>query len=356
MEVRREMSYRRKRKNGLGRRYSLRAAETQRISDNHSIAYCLLGYLCAYYRYYHPVEFITAFLNNAANDDDIMAGTMLAKLYGIRVTSPRFGVSGGDYACNSEKRLIAKGLSSIKFIGSKVAAQLQHISQEKQYESFSDVLFSIFENTDLDIKQLSILIHIDFFAEFGNQRELDTIVHIFEMFKRGEAKQIKKDRIAGSHFEEIVSRHATGTTKAGKEAANWILHDVPRIIFECEKRVKSLNLPDLGVLTKVHNFADAMGYSGYVSGREEDRPILFVKEVFPVKRKRDGAQFAYNILTQSVGSGIESRFTIFNKLYNQEPVSKGDIIVCKHYDRDGAYFTMTAYSKIRTDLDLMEDL
>ena len=29
---------------------------------NHSIAYCLLGYLCAYYRYYHPIEFITSFL------------------------------------------------------------------------------------------------------------------------------------------------------------------------------------------------------------------------------------------------------------------------------------------------------
>lgn len=28
---------------------------------NHSIAYCLLGYLCAYYRYYHPLEFISDF-------------------------------------------------------------------------------------------------------------------------------------------------------------------------------------------------------------------------------------------------------------------------------------------------------
>ena len=59
---------------------------------NHSIAYCLLGYLCAYYRYYYPVQFITAFLNNAANDDDIASGTMLAKIYDIRIYSPRFGV------------------------------------------------------------------------------------------------------------------------------------------------------------------------------------------------------------------------------------------------------------------------
>ena len=38
---------------------------------NHSVAYCLLGYLCAYYRYYHPLEFLTSYLNNAANDGDI---------------------------------------------------------------------------------------------------------------------------------------------------------------------------------------------------------------------------------------------------------------------------------------------
>lgn len=48
---------------------------------NHSIAYCLLGYLCAYYRYYHPLEFITSFLNNAANEDDIrMVQHMLIRL------------------------------------------------------------------------------------------------------------------------------------------------------------------------------------------------------------------------------------------------------------------------------------
>ena len=281
---------------------------------------------------------------------------MLAKIYGIRVTSPRFGVSGGDYACDPERRIIAKGLSSIKFIGGKVASQLQEVSTGKLFQSFSDVLFLLEQLTDLDAKQLSILIHIDYFADYGNQRELDNVVRIFDMFKKGDAKQIRKDRIAGSYFEEVVSRHATGVTKAGKESSNWILHDVPQIIRECEERIKGLNLPDLGILTKVRNFAEAMGYSGYVSGREEDRPILYIKEVFPVKRKRDGAQFAYNILTQSIGSGIESRFTIFNKLFASEPVAKGDIILCKRYRQDGAYFTMTDYMKIRTDLDLMEDL
>lgn len=55
---------------------------------NHSIAYCLLGYLCAYFRYYNPIEFITSFLNNAANDDDIQSGTALARQRGIKIIQP----------------------------------------------------------------------------------------------------------------------------------------------------------------------------------------------------------------------------------------------------------------------------
>lgn len=41
---------------------------------NHSIAYCMVGYLCAYLRYYHTPYFIMAYLNNAQNEDDIVGG------------------------------------------------------------------------------------------------------------------------------------------------------------------------------------------------------------------------------------------------------------------------------------------
>lgn len=41
---------------------------------NHSIAYCMIGYLCAYLRYYHTPYFIVSYLNNAQNEDDIIGG------------------------------------------------------------------------------------------------------------------------------------------------------------------------------------------------------------------------------------------------------------------------------------------
>ena len=324
---------------------------------NHSVAYCLLGYLCAYYRYYYPVEFITAFLNNAANDEDIRNGTLLAKQYGVNVVPPKFGISRSEYAFDRDKKTIAKGLSSIKYMGTKVTDALYSLSKSREYACFSDLLFDIDGKVGLDTRQLSILIHIDFFSDFGNQRELENIVYFWEFFKRGAAKQIKKDKVAGSYIEEIVRAHSTDKKKDGTIAASYTLTDVPAIIRDCEKKVLSLGLQDFGIITKIRSFNEAMGYSGYVSGNEDDRSTLFVKDVFPVKRRSDGKQFGYNILTQSIGSGIESRFTVFNRVYNEDPIKKDDVVKCLRYRRDpNGYFTMEKYRHIRIDDDPMAEL
>lgn len=332
-------------------------ASAYSFSWNHSDPYSITGYICGYLRYYHPAEFLTVALNVFGDNTEKTAAIVrYASKVGIQITSPKFGVSKGDYSCDVERKRITKGLSSVKHLGKKMAESLYELSHSKEYTCFSDVLFAIKESACVDSRQLGILIHIDFFSDFGNQRELENIVFIFDLFKQGAAKQIKKERIAGSYVGSIVSKYASGTTKAGKDSASWSINDVRAIIAECEDRIKTLNLPDLGVLTKVRNYAEAMGYSGYVSGNEADRPKLYVKEIFPVKRKRDGKQFGYNILTQSIGSGIESRFTVFNRLFNEHPIQKGDVIYCKRYERDGQYFTMTDYRKIMTDDDPMEEL
>ncbi|MBR3741712.1 MAG: DNA polymerase III subunit alpha [Clostridia bacterium] len=321
---------------------------------NHSIAYCLLGYLCGYFRHYHPGEFITSFLNNAANDEDISNGTMLARMYGIRVTAPKFGLSRGDYSYDAESNIIAKGLSSIKFIGEKAAEELYNMTNGKTYHYFVDALADT-KAAGVNSRQLGVLLRIDFFSKFGNQRELQRIIDLYDLL--ADASQIKKSKVEGSFLENIIARHSNGKTKAGKEAASWTILDMSAILHECEEAVKALELPDVSVVTKVKGFADAMGYAGYVSGNEEDRPILYIRKIFPVKRKRDGKQFGYNIVTQSIGSGKEGRFTIFNDVYNRTPVSENDVIYCKHYTPDGkGYFTMDHYVVLRGDeMDELEE-
>ena len=162
---------------------------------NHSVAYCLLGYLCAYYRYYHPIEFITSFLNNAANEDDIRNGTAYANRVGIKITMPKWGLSKSEYFFDKDKNIIAKGLSSIKYMSSGIAEELYGLAHEKSHRRFVDILRDLDQKTSLNTRQLDILIKIDFFSDFGNQRELLRITDLYyEIFKRGQAKKISNHK------------------------------------------------------------------------------------------------------------------------------------------------------------------
>ncbi len=314
---------------------------------NHSIAYCLLGYLCAYYRYYHPFEFITSFLNNAANEDDIRNGTAYANRIGIKVTMPKWGLSKSEYFFDKEKNVIAKGLTSIKYMSDGVAEDLYRLAHSHTYTRFVDVLVDLNEKTTINTRQLDILIKIDFFSEFGNQRELIRITEMFyDTFKKGHAKKISKDKVDGTPLESIVAKYSVGITKSGGFAKSYTLLDVISIMREAEDAIKDLDLEDLSDLTKVRNFNDIMGYVGYASGKEKDRRKLYVLGVYPLHRKKDNKQFAYSIITKSMGSGKEGRFTVFNKLYKSNPINKGDLILCKAYERNGQYFTLTCFDKI----------
>ena len=138
----------------------------------------MLGYLCAYYRYYNPIEFITSFLNNAANEDDIQNGTMLARQRGIKIIQPKFGVSKGEYFFDKEKNVIAKGVSSVKYMSMAGADELYALSKSNHYDYFIDLLRDINTKTSIDSRQLDILIKIDYFSMFGNQRELFKIIEM----------------------------------------------------------------------------------------------------------------------------------------------------------------------------------
>lgn len=315
------------------------------FGKNHSIAYCMLTYLCAYYRYYHPLEFITAFLNDAANDDDIKNGTDYAMKVGIMVTNPKYGFSRSEYFYDKEHNIIAKGLESVKFMNNSVADDLYRIAHEIKPTSFIGVLKAI-DDTPINSRQLDILIKLDFFSEFGNQRELSYITDFYiNLFKKGKAKQIQKEKVDGTPLEEIVKRHSNGKTKSGQESKSYMLQDIDAILVEAEKSILDLHMEDYDTVIRARNFAETMGYAGYITGKEEDRSKLYIQDVYPLRRKKDGKQFGYGVKTKSIGSGIESVFTLDTRLFKETPIDKGDVIWCTGYERINGYFHLYNYSK-----------
>ena len=80
---------------------------------------------------------------------------------------PKWGLSKGDYFFDKEKNVIAKGLTSIKYMSNSIADELYNLAKSKTYRWFVDILSDINATTSIDSRQLNILIKLDFFSEYG---------------------------------------------------------------------------------------------------------------------------------------------------------------------------------------------
>ena len=191
---------------------------------NHSTGYSMIGYTCAMLRYYYPLEFITAFLNNARTDEDINKGTKFAKEKGFTIKAPKFGHSQNIYVCDKETKTIYKGLGSIKSMQT-IAADIMNEVYAKEPKDFIDILF-LCESVKVDDKRINsksmdILIDIGFFSEYSNINTLKRIRYWYDKFAK--RKTIKKD-----------------------DCEDWLIDIVrPNAEKETEKQFSGINKPHL---------------------------------------------------------------------------------------------------------------
>ena len=191
---------------------------------NHSTGYSMIGYTCAMLRYYYPLEFITAFLNNARTEEDINKGTKFAKEKGFIIKAPKFGYSQNVYVCDKETNTIYKGLGSIKSMQT-IAADIMNEVYAREPKDFIDILF-LCESVKVDDKRINsksmdILIDIGFFSEYGNINTLKRIRYWYDKFAK--RKTIKKD-----------------------DCEDWLIEIVrPNAEKETEKQFSNIDKPQL---------------------------------------------------------------------------------------------------------------
>lgn len=329
--------------------------DSARYSFNASHSYCVScdSLYIAWVKAHHPLELyetLLKFYDSRGEKDKIAEAKAEARrFFDIKFPPMRFGQDNRAIAAHADNNQITESISTIKGFSATIGKHLWNAAQTP-HENFMSLLL------DLDQRgvkaKVEPLIKIDYFQQYGNQRELMKMWEIFNYFKQGTAKSLKREAVDGTILANPVRSHATWLKKDGTEAKSYTLTDVMAILSEVERLIRASNLPDINDVIKIRNYCEIMGQSGYISGKEDDRPKLFVKEVFPLKRKSDGRQFGYSILTQSIGSGIESRFTVFNRVYELEPIKKGDVICVLSWEREkGQYFTLKSYRHIRADED-----
>ena len=169
------------------------------------------GDMCygAYLKVNYPLEYYTVALTNYS--DDLPRTNRLIKeldYFNIKLKPIQFRKSKADYMLDKENNTIYKGISSIKFLNEKISYELYDL-KDNQYNNFFELLKDIHDKTSVNSKQLTILIKLNFFSEFGNPNQLLEQVNIYD--KYAGKKNMSKSKLIDEQIE-ILSQYAIKVT------------------------------------------------------------------------------------------------------------------------------------------------
>lgn len=272
------------------------------FSWNHSDAYSCIGYICGYLRYYYPYEFIATALNVFQDKPEIFSTFVdYANRHGMKIAPPRFRKSQYTYIYNKEDQTIEKGLGSIKYINKDCADSLYAI-RHMQFNSFTDFLYYVTENTSIDKRQLETLIKCNYFDEFGKNGKL---IEILERFKE-KYKKTHTDKTKMRRLEEL------------REYEGYI--DDFRLPF-CEQ---------------IETELDVLGYIAFRAPCN--------KRLFYVVDSNTKYTPVLNIY--SLSSGKTSRCKVEKKVYAKSKIKNGDILYVQEATKKPDYIkTETGFQK-----------
>ena len=226
---------------------------------NHSTGYSMIGYTCAYMRYYYPEEFIAAYLNNANNEDDIRYGTELAKVKGIKIHPIKFRHSSAKYTVDKNNHCLYKGCESVKFLNDNVSEKLYEM-KDQQFNSFIDFL-SVFPGNS---RQREILTKLGFFEEFGGSQKLLRIAELYDTYHG--KKIIKKDKC--NLPIELIQKYLDSETEKQyrftPEGMDALLADLCSLIPD----------KDIPLQTRLQAEREYLGYISYTDPSRQNTAVV----------------------------------------------------------------------------------
>lgn len=278
------------------------------FSKNHSDPYSWIGYICGYLRYYYPLEFITTALNIFSDKEDkSLAIINYAKKHGIKISPIKFRHSTKNYNFNKETNEIYKGIASIKYLNETVSTEMYEL-RNNHYSSFVDLLYDLKDKTSLNSRQLSILIDLDFFAEFGNANYLKQVYQLFD--RLGGAKQLKKEKL-----KELGVGEGQVRTFAGKETEKMFTQINAKGLLD--EIAKEIQVPERKLSERISAQIEHLGYID-IADKEYERMAVVVSV---------DTRFSPKLKMYSLKNGKTMDCKIQKKLFNRNKLLKGDIVM-----------------------------
>ena len=216
----------------------------------HATAYAHVAYQSAYLKARHPLEFMTANLSSALDDqDDLLIIKNEAERMGIRILPP--DVNASDYECGIDDGRIRLGLGAIKNVGKAAESLLQARGAKGRFESLFDLCASV----DLRLvnkKCLESLVYagaldglrgtraqlfasIDKAIDYGNGFQKDRLSGQTSLFDAGDDAGAAR-ALGQPHLADVLPWPYNELLSKEKEVLNFYVSGHPLMRFQDEIR------------------------------------------------------------------------------------------------------------------------
>lgn len=283
------------------------------FNASHSLSYAYDSLYGAYLKSHYPLEYYTVALNYYSNDAT-RTGKLTSELksYGITLEKPKFRYSIDEYFMDKENNKIYKGTGAIKFLNKECSLYLYSL-KDKRYDSFIDLLEEITNAKDennkayVNTRQLDILIKLQYFQEFGNNKKLSIIYDYFKnLYGR---KLIAKDKLQDFNIPDYALK-LEGILETEKQ---YKFDNMCNILKLIEKNIPN---ESFDISEQVSFEMDALGYISMTYDVKKN--ICFVIDV--------DTKYTPRLTLYCLNNGKSVICKVNKNTFKNNPINKNDII------------------------------
>lgn len=284
---------------------------------SHSLAYAYDSIYGAYLKSHYPLEYYTVVFNFYSGDfERTNKLTKELPYFNIKLSTPKFRYSFGDYSYDRLSNTIYKSISSIKGLSKSTGDKL-YLLKDKSYNTFLDLLIDC-KNNGIGISDITTLIKLDYFSEFGKIDKLLKFVNAYNEFYG--KKIIKKDKqySVKTTFLKLFCEKETEKQLSGFNSYNCLV--------ELWNRAEDTDIP---IKDKI---AYQLQYFGYIDiiDSSSSKDLWFVTDI------NDRGRNKYIDLYQvSTGESISAK--IKKQIFETTPFEKGDMLEIKSFSQEGKW-------------------
>lgn len=284
---------------------------------SHSLAYAYDSIYGAYLKSHYPLEYYTVALNSYQGDfDRTNKLTQELEYFKIKISSPKFRYSFGEYSCDKNTNTIYKGISSIKGLSKTIGDKLYEL-KDNSYSTFLDLLIDCKEQK-IGISDLTILAKLDYFSEFGT---IGKILKFLEIYNKLYGKKIiKKDQnypVKKLYLKEFCAKE-TEKQYTGFNSEDCLRDLFPKIPNE-----------DIPIIEKLNYQLQYFGYVEIVDSTIKNS-IWFVTDI--VERGKNKIVGLYKVC-----SGEKKKVKLRNTIFNENPFKEGSLINVYSFSKEGKW-------------------